>query len=374
MIHYINMLPVSARKMALAIFSVAALLLFLYQDYRLLLGAGRQLAVERWPAVDGKMINAVAATQKFTDWRITRSVSFTSTTPILQVRYRFTLDGKQYIGRGWRPHIEFATTDRMVHTLAKTWRNGHPVVVHYNPQDPEESYIHAGLQPLDLLAWMSVLPFHLLILNLFYWLWALFRLSPQEALLECRFDVQGPALHVNAGSMNPMSFGLFVGTVVSVIIWIVCELFLSADITNRQILIAFAIVPVAVFTGWAAKRQLALFGNSDLILDHRTAHITLPATRWGQTPLTISYDDVRGLILDQSKPRFQYSKEHFIIRPIIIHQDAGGRLVERPLWHWSSLAPASHFTHWLMEQLNLKSWHPRGWSPSMLNAPEPDDE
>ncbi len=371
MINYINMLPMPARRVALALFCIASMGLYAYQDFRLIQGARLQLAAAAWPAAEGKMINAAVGTQKFTDWRLHRTLSRSTTTHILQVKYRFKVDGREYIGRGWRPHTEFQLTDRRVRDQAKAWQSGHPVTVHYNPQNPEESYIHAGIHAIDLLAWMAILPIHIIWLYCCYRLWVHFRLTEAEATLECRFDNQGPALHVTAGSMDPVSYGLIAAAVASFIVWLSLDFFAPFDASRNLFFGGFALIPVIAFIAWAAKRQLSIFGNSDLILDPRAALITLPATRWGQTPLTLSYSEIRGLILDQTKPRFQFNNEHFIIRPIVIHQDPGGRLIERPLWRWASIAPASHFTQWLMEQLNLESWEARGWNP---NTPEPEDK
>jgi hypothetical protein len=130
----------------------------------------------------------VATTGVITECRLTSEVGDEGTKHGLHVRYKYTVNGREFVGRRYR-HGSWKSNDGTWKAIRDSLPVGARVPVYHDPADPARSVLHRGLMGMDLFIVWFLTPFNLIGIGLFIGLsrWTLGWESPP-------FDPHDPRL------------------------------------------------------------------------------------------------------------------------------------------------------------------------------------
>ena len=83
------------------------------------------------------------------------------------IQYKYSVDGKEYLGERYR-YGQMSSSKGWAEQIIDSHPVGSPIEVHFAPADPSDAVLMVGLEGLDLLIFMFMLPFNLVMLT--FWI------------------------------------------------------------------------------------------------------------------------------------------------------------------------------------------------------------
>jgi hypothetical protein len=269
----------------------------------------------------------------------------------LDVQYKYTVAGKKYIGHRFRyddhnSALEWAVTA----TELPRWSTQ---VVYYNPQDPSDSVLQAGIDGSDLLLLLYALPLNVLTLTLWRGFIGSREISSHKVAGGAAIARRGSETRVWMGDISPVAAGGFgmalAAFCASFPIVVVAGFKPSLELMKIVWSIIFLTGAVAFLWRWAQKRA----GLFDLRINPEARTVILPKTAGRAKPVAIPRGEISGVLLQRRVSR-RPSGTYYTYLPALF-QNGGAtqaQTVRLVNWGWPK-DRAVGFGQWLSKELGV---------------------
>jgi hypothetical protein len=260
----------------LGVFLLGWSIFVLWQDGKFFTNLARDLAASGHPTV----VATVTRSEIVSGVQSGRlSVSYNHPFKVL---YLYEVSGRKYAGETFR-HGMLAGGADSARAVQSRYAAGKRIPVHYNPADPADSVMVAGLDGADLLALLFMTPFHVAMLA--GWWAAVYMARGLARSRDLRLGCPSPVtrmLHrdltvrlrlAHAGPMVVFLWVLFAGPFGLVLAVVFAS---GGDITIAWMAVAWALLLAAAIGAakWQAKRVAA--GRYDFVVNHGQRVLALP--------------------------------------------------------------------------------------------------
>jgi hypothetical protein len=266
------------------------------------------------------------------------------------IEYSYHVDGQVFTGDQIRFGIHSSG-----YASASSIVNAHPVgseaQVYYNPADPHESLLEPGVKGTDLMGFIFMTPFNMVMLGLW--------LGIGGWLREHWFKpVAGGVKIISDGLTTRIRFPQF-----PAIAWGIittgglgfASIFIVGITTNMEPSITVAVVVLAgiylaglVVYLW--QRQKINSGIDDLILDEAARTIELPLTFDRKERITAGIDQIQSLSVEKIMHRSSKGGISYTYQPTLCLR--GTDVSVQKLADWSDEMKVNAFADWLRQKLN----------------------
>ena len=270
------------------------------------------------------------------------------------IQYKYSVDGKEYLGERYR-YGQFSSGSDWAQQIIDSHPVGSQVEVHFAPFDPSEAVLAVGLEGLDLLTFMFMLPFNLIMLA--FWIagggTVLYRLFPVPAG-GAKVSDDGRYVRVRLSLWKPLHSGLAVAGGLAFVGLFVMAFGFRGSPPLPILLVAWGVILGGGAWAYLSHWRKLAGGRSDLVLDRYNESITLPRTFARQENLTIPAKKVVAVEVEKVDKRgAKGSVSHSYIPTLVFTNDDGSRRREK-IVEWSSEARAEGLASWLREKLRIE--------------------
>src|SRR5262245_2805940 len=206
----------------------------LFFDAYFLFGTGWQLAALRYPTVPGVVTSSHVETDMDDD-----GFSYTP-----EIRYRYTVNGVAFAGDCYR-YFMMGSNDNTASRIVADFPAGRPVEVHYNPDDPSDAVLQAGLAGRDLFMALFLLPFNIVMVgswSLVIMVWR--RLQNKGPFAAFKVRRRGSRLFVNLEE-GRLAFAVITALMLSIVLVVAVGLCFGVDPPLPVMVGAWGVVLVA---------------------------------------------------------------------------------------------------------------------------------
>lgn len=311
-------------------------------DVVLVVSAWRQTRAVNYPSVVGAVV--YSRVQEHSD-------SDGGTTYSPDVRYVYTVEGREYHGDRYR-YGQMASSDRNADRVVASLPVGREVPVFYNPADPADAVLKAGIEGADLFLAMFLTPFNLVMLGGWYAVgrgaYVRFVKPPAGG---ARLIDQGFRTHVYSSSKPLLATAaatLLGASFVSIFIvgfgfGFNPPVHVIAGTWTVVLVLTLGVTAAVALRGVAPKELLAI--------DPVERTITLPARGKHPEPLSIPFAAVEQVRVERRSQRDSEGSRQILYEPTIAYTDEGGVARRARLPRKVSALEAESLAAWLEEQV-----------------------
>jgi hypothetical protein len=271
------------------------------------------------------------------------------------VRYSYEVNGRKIIGVQYHfGHTRPLSSDESV-KFRRTFLTGAKVKVFYNPGNPYEAALVAGIDDADIAVFGLFLPFNaasvLFWSIMIRWLWRRISKSPGGGVPIKR---HGLKIIICLPELTPAGLAgwtLMAGSFVGLVMYLylpalypVIENGVSCLLWPMMVLIAMTFAAYV----WQALRQNS--GREDLVIESQT--LALPVNFGRTTRKTMACSQVVSLAV---RPREHFYHEFSVTsyEVVLEHLLSDGKIEDEKLAEWYDRDKASDFVRWLLKTANL---------------------
>jgi hypothetical protein len=297
--------------------------------------------------------NYPAATGEVTYSKVTRHRgSKGGITYGVDIRYRYAVDDRSFEGRRFRYNASSSSDSAWAAEVVAQHPVGSQTKVFYNPQNPRDAVLSAGMDGSDLMVVLFLMPFNLVMLGLWTWLGSRLRERIFKPLAGgVKIITDGPRTSIRLPEYGAMVWCMVaVGGLSFLSIFILG--FASGFHPSLPAASGALFLVAAAGAGayWWQWRKIHA-GDDDLILDEGSQTIALPQTCGRKNPMTLAFSEIGNLTLEIIAHRNRKGGVSYTYAPTLwVRGGAGDR---QKLADWSDKMKAEGFTDWLRQRLGL---------------------
>ena len=269
-----------------------------------------------------------------------------------KIRYRYTVDDKVFESDRYRYGSSFSSSDsRWAQVTAATHRVGSEIPAFYNPSDPTDVVLSAGLGGEDLFFLLFMTPFNMVMLGIAYATVVSLRnwLSPKPAG-GVKILRRPPQLRVRLPKTSPWAALPLMTALAFLAIIPVAFIFGGHPPLGMMEMIwlfLFATGGAVFAQRWIRIRS----GAEDLVIDEASSRISLPLT-WGRKePVTLPRSDLQAVTVESVVRTRNQGRCIYNFAPTLHFQ--GQHACEAKLAEWPDETRATAFVEWLRKQMNV---------------------
>ncbi len=270
----------------------------------------------------------------------------------LHIGYKYTVKGRDYIGRRYRydeNHISFD-----YRAVAESMPPASRHRVYYNPANPADAVLSAGLDGGALLQVLFGIPLN--VLTFAIWI-GVFRAGRDPGRLApaggVRILQQASETRARLAEFSPWAagfFGLAVAAFAAVMLAVFAAGFAPSLSLMSSVLVLAAATAVAAFV-WTAQRHRS--GRHDLRIDEAAQTLILPPADGRTEPLTVPLREMVAVGLHRRVSHSPSGRFTSYV-PALERSQANGEPQQLLLvnWGWTE-GKARAFSAWLSQQLGI---------------------
>lgn len=270
------------------------------------------------------------------------------------IKYTYVVNDQRYEGDRYR-YGQVGTGDRSAHRIVASFPVGSQVDVYYAPNNPGDAVLRAGLEGIDFVLLMFMLPFNLVMLML--WLMALgsvrhrrFRPVAGGARV---FDDRG-IVRLRLSPLRPTYIGAAVSGGLAFILTFVVVFGLGSNPPVAPMIVAWGIIlGGGGMAGLYVHRKLAR-GESDLLIDDLRGLVVLPRIFGRQEAVVVSFEKIVSFEVEQVEKSSSDGDKQYAYIPTVIFTDDDGSQRQEKLVKWKDQDAAEGLAEWLSERLRIE--------------------
>jgi hypothetical protein len=227
---------------------------------------------------------------------------------------------------------------------------GSPVMVYYDPEDPDEAVLQRGLDGGELFLTLFLLPFHLIMVGSWSALARRGRTGPPyplDSLITGGNEqrVRMPPNTPTAAASGVLFAGGFAGAML-------VAFFVGMPPSVPLMVCVWVVVlgAAAVAYRWAVVRGRS--GRYDLVVDRGRRKVILPATFGRKEPVAIPLADLREVRVVEEERKDSDGDKKRVFVPTVVWR-ARGEAPEGKLAEWEDRARAQRLAEWLRRATGL---------------------
>ena len=319
--------------------------MMLSADAFLLYGVARQLIALDYPTADG----AVTASQ------VVAVDGDEGQTFHAEIKYAYRVGAQNYAGDRYR-YAYIGSGIAEARRIVAAFRVGKQVTVYYAPSDAADAVLLTGIEGLDFLFAMFLLPFNAMMLgNLAALRNAVHhRRSPSVA---GGVKIWSADDQIRA-RLSPFSAGLFALGGVGLAGFLGVFLLAGWRGFNPPIpvvLLAWCVVGGCGLAAYLLRRRNLESGTSDLVIDEARRTVTLPRTCGRRQSTEVPADRISAVIVEDRNKNGAKERQLCPYVPTLIWRGDDGTEHREKLAEWMNPDRAEQFAAWLRTQLKLES-------------------
>jgi hypothetical protein len=323
----------------LIFFGIVWSALVLVADGFVLVPACRQLKAQSYLTTEGTILSSEVTTHSDSD----------GTTYGVAMKYSYEARGRSYTGDKYR-YDNSTSSDHWAYRVVEAHPPGKRVTVFFNPLNPGDAVLSAGLHGGDLFLALFLTPFNAVMLG-FLWagvhkLWS-WRRKAIAGGVQIRTSLRQTRIRLTEAPIAAVFLAIF-GLTAFLSLFIIAPLFGGFHPSMLTMQIAWPVVLAISFTGCGWHAFNVLTGKYDLILDELGSFLELPATQGRKARKRVPLSNISGARTEtlhnakDSDAAEQYA--------MVLEMSEGEPKTER-LAVWSSLERATAFVEWLRSRL-----------------------
>jgi hypothetical protein len=273
------------------------------------------------------------------------------TTYGVDVKYEYELDRQRYQGDRYR-YGAISSSGNHAQQVVDAWPAGTAVDVYYDKDNPADACLEVGLDGGQLFLLMFLMPFNTVMVLGWGYLIAHRRSARlpaggvviRENGLQTRLRLEG----VPAGVAGILTAGILSFGLIFVVGFGGGGFYPSLGLMTG--VWAFIVLVSLAAAGWTARRHA--LGAQDLVIDDETRSITLPPTHGRKEAVTLPWQAVRGVEIEERK-KGNFEDESARYAPILIVGADHVQPRRETLAKWTDRAQAERFAEWLRQRLRV---------------------
>jgi hypothetical protein len=306
-------------------------------DYSIALNAWNQWRATGYATAAGEVTRSELEVENSGDSR--------SFHPVL--RYRYLVDGREYSGNRYDYNSTW-WSDSHAHRIVAANPLGQRVEVRYDPRNPADAVLHAGVAGDDLFKILFVVPLNIVMLALASaTAGALYRGIARPPAGGAKTWTDGRRIHVRLPAWNPLLAAGAVAVALSVVGLIVFGISLVESTTPALLTLLGAMLAVGAGVYVYLEGKVAR-GDCDMVIDVAGGAVVLPRTMGRRTTASIPMEYITAVELDQIETRDSDGANSYYFAPVLV-LDGGERREKLVAW-WDRFA-AEELTAWLRATL-----------------------
>ncbi|HTR40764.1 MAG TPA: DUF3592 domain-containing protein [Pseudomonadales bacterium] len=229
----------------------------------------------------------------------------------------------------------------------------YPVRVFYNPKNPVESLLYPGITGSDILMFLFLTPFNMILIGLWggTWIWLRERLFKPVAG-GVRIIVDGMTTRVRLPTVGAITWGLATTGLLGLLSMLVLLITTRSQPSIAAVLLTTAVVYLAGGGVWFWQQQKINSGIDDLVINEGSRTIDLPLTCGRKERVTVQFTEVENIWVDVVEHHNSKGGTSYSYAPTlnIRHQLDRQKLVD-----WPDKLRANDFTDWLGKKIGVST-------------------
>jgi len=240
----------------------------------------------------------------------------------------------------------------LAHRLVNTYPTGSTQTIFYNPADPKDSLLCAGITGQDFLGLLFLTPFNMAMLGFWVWLGGWLRERWFKPLAGGVKIIAEPS--VTRVRLPPaMNLWWALGTtgglgLASIIVFALGK---RPDLPVAYVFLAIGITYLAGAAVYGFFRFREESGRYDLIIDELGRKLSLPPLFGRDVRMVLDISDVKQIRVKKVEHRGKKGNVWYTYAPTLLRSTAGAD--DETLADWSDRLKANDFTKWLAEKMNV---------------------
>jgi hypothetical protein len=306
-------------------------------DYSLALAAWHQWRATGYATVAGEITRSELEEDDRGDSR--------SFHPVLG--YRYLLDGRQYSGDRYDYNSTW-WSDAHAHRIVVANPLGRRVDVHYDPRNPADAVLHAGIAGDDLFKILFLVPLNIVMLALASAIaGAIYRGIVRPPAGGAKTWTDGRCIHVRLPGWHPLMAAGAVAVALSVTGLIVFGTSLVESTPPALLALLGAMLAGGAGVYIYLEGKVAR-GDCDLVIDAADGAVLLPRTMGRRSTASVPIEYITAVELDQIENRDSDGVTSYRFAPVLV-LDGGERREKLVAW-WDRFA-AEELADWLRATL-----------------------
>ncbi len=310
-------------------------------DAMIAYGVARQLQASSYPTTGGVIVSSGVKEERDSD----------GTSYRVDVRYKYWIDGREYRCTQYR-YGDMGSSDRGAFRVVEQLPPGAEVDVHYNPADPADAVLRAGIEGKDLFLAMFLTPFNVVMLGGWYVIartaYQRFMKPPAGGAKIVRRDWRQMVQVAGFPAIGTFALALLGTSFASIFI---VGFGFGFNASLPVMLGAWAVILGISF--YFYLRRLARDPGKWVVIDEMNRTLILPPNDRQDEETTLPFDRVRDFFVKFSEKRDSDGDLQRSEAPVIRFTDDDGEERTRHLAGGNELYDAEGLVRWLREQVGL---------------------
>ncbi len=232
---------------------------------------------------------------------------------------------------------------------------GKPVLVYYDPHDPADAVLHAGLDGSDLLLGLFVLPFNIVMLGL----WGvatgtIYRRVARPVAGGAKTWDDGGRVHVRLLPIDPLCFGAAAAIGVDIIGMVIFGTRIGFAPTTPSILIVFGAILASGAGAYLYVEGRVARGLFDLVIDDLARTVSLPQTMGREAEVVVPIQYISAVEVQQHEEKDSDGQISYGFTPVLVFADGAGATRCEKLVKWRDHIAAQDLAAWLRQRLRIE--------------------
>lgn len=296
----------------------------------------KQLQAETFVTAEGTVVDCRIVENRGEDMVITYQAS---------IRYRYSAAGRELMGDRYR-HWMAPGDVRHAERIAAAHPTGSKITVYYNPANPVESLLSAGLGAQDFFALLCSTPFNIVMFG--SWVWAARLLGGRRGITPTDLQVRGndSQLRVRPPRLMAVGAASLLALFLSLLAIIVVVYAAGAPPSGLAVAAAWAVVLLGAFFGYRAADPQ----REELVIDRLSGTLTIASASRGHPPVTIPLSRIVDIGVRESAVTNSENKDERNYSCCVCWANVDGGKAEATWIEQSDRHSAEQLVVWLREK------------------------